>query len=166
MTLSGNWGTLVWGRNRWSEGLQYTAHIAINEVFVVSKDIITVSLPSLVAADSNFYSTANYVVTNMSGGKNGIVLQVLPVKDNATNKIFLQVMDLVGGDGYRISISGLKTSGGYDVELSIMRWIMHKTKVDSSMDHLPGMYSTDLNSVMRYILEAVMISDEKIGGDY
>lgn len=139
------------------------------EVFLVAKNIVMLIFTRSLVKNDAFDSVLSYRVENLSGGIAGTVIKVLPTyTETNSNIIFLQIEGLSQGSDYKLIVADKAlsdTDGNLILELEV-KWTMHKTKVDAAISGLSKMYNTTIGSNVRSILEAVMISDEKIGGDY
>jgi hypothetical protein len=163
------WGYLTWGSGVWGDGhVRSGAVVNNNQIFVVAKDVLRINLATNIISTPAFYDTNNYIITALDGGRDSEVLEVLPAQGKIIDKFFLKVAPPELGKQYMLTIrdyylfdqTGLPLVGIYG------NWTAHRTKVDSVNSSLARMYNTKIGGNLRSIVEAIMISDEEIGGDY
>lgn len=145
-----------------------STNISIDLVFVVASDVLRIELSSTVLNNIEYSNIANYTLQNLSGGSNGIVVRVIPVDDRESDKIYLEVKNMSNGSRYKVTITNniMRTASNSLVIFSAQKFTMHKTKVDSGILSFPRMYNTNVGSTLRGLIEAMMISDDQIGGDF
>jgi hypothetical protein len=136
----------------------------IDDVFVVSKDVIKINFTQDIAVDGNFLNTSVYQITP-SGSV--VVEEVFEPEDLFTDFVLLRVLGLEVNQDYSLDLAAgsLKDVDGLDIDDLTATWTHKKTKVDSALDSLPLMYGKKKSNI-RTILEAIAISDEEIGGDF
>jgi len=142
--------------------------VGVETIVVVAKNVILVNFSGNIVSNSDLFNPDNYSVSSLLGGNNGIVKYVYPTYSRKTTSIFLQVEQLVKGGQYRFTTRGgeLRDENGFYILWGSVNWTMHRTKVDMVISTLANMYGTNVGSNIRSIIEAIMISDEKLGGDY
>jgi len=153
----------VWG------GLTPPSIAKISDIFVIAHDVVLVLFSSVIAKDDAYRAVASYQVTNLSNSDEAVILDVLPTyDDSASDLLFLRMANLVNNNQYEITIIDriLSDVSGYKVPEISIKWTMHRTKVDSALAAIPDLYQKRIGSNIRALIEAIMISDEKIGGDY
>jgi len=140
----------------------------LQDLFVVAKDVIMVILSNNVINNKFLNNASNYTITNLSGGVAGVVDRVLPAYGRSVNSFFLHVKMLQLGQTYKLTIKdrSIFDSSGLPVPQAEITWLMHRTKVDMTIRTLADLYNKEVGSVIRSLVEAMMISDEKIGGDF
>jgi len=140
----------------------------LTDAVVVSYNVIMIDFGANVAADASLSNVNNYTVACLSGGSNGIVVEMRPLYTKNPRKVMFQIDNLVSGQTYQFNILANKiyTQAGVLLGDCYAVWTMHLTKVDSALNSLAGMYSKSLGSNIRALVETVAISDESIGGDY
>jgi hypothetical protein len=160
------------GNNEFSYSYSFTTKIGsiqsnVSELFVVAKNVLLIVLSTDVVDNRYLRDVSNYVITNLSGGPDGVVRAILPTYSKVTKYIFIQVDQLVPGQTYQFRLleKRIYSPDGFPVGQCTTQWTMHKTKVDLVLNSLSIM-DTNIGSTLRSIVEAVMISDEKIGGDF
>jgi len=142
-----------------------SANIVV-DIFIVAKDVIMVMFSEGVVANNEYKDVNNYEITSVSGGTVPVVSQVLPAYERVPQIVLLKVDYLELGNEYSLLIKQIYNSDGKVSSNVTATWIQHKTKVDIAISTLSDMWNTSNRSIIRSIIEAVMISDEKIGGNY
>lgn len=142
--------------------------VEIDSIFIVARNVLLINLTDKIASNKDLMKLTNFEVTNLSGGNDGIVRKVLPTYGSLISMFFVNVEELVYGKHYRFTIkdqSIFDQNGMALGELTTI-FLMHKTKVDLVIDNIAGMYNKKLGSTVHAMIEAMMMSDEKIGGDF
>jgi hypothetical protein len=140
--------------------------VTTDEIRVVASNLIRVSFTGSVAFETTAQNVSNYVVTNLSGGEAAEVVAVLPIIGKYTSQIWLSVSNLTVGDQYRLqTTSVLRDVDGDEIEV-LGTWKQTRTKVDLVRSSLSQSYDLSSNSVLGKVVEALMLSDEEIGGDF
>jgi len=142
--------------------------VKISNVFVVSDDLIKIEFASSLATDSLYYLLSNYYITVLDGSPPVVVEQVLEAPKPKVPYVFIVVRGLTQGGKYQFHIpyKNLFAANGTYIPEHTFSWSMRRTKVDSTRNSLARFYDTKSRSMIRGLIEAIMISDEKIGGDY
>lgn len=140
----------------------------IVDVFVVSKDLIKLEFSQSLAVEAKYYDLQNYAITALGGAPAVVVLGVLDPAASKVPSVFVQVQGLIEGGVYQFHIpnQSLYSANGMYVPEHIVTWTMRRTKVDSTRNSLARFYDTKSRGLIRGLIEAIMISDEKIGGDF
>lgn len=140
--------------------------VEIDRIFVVSSDVIKVIFTGSVSTGKGYSLATSYPVTPLSGSEEVTVLEVLASEGLSTTFAFLRIRGLLAGNNYRLTLTsgGIFDINGNSLGVSSSTWAQRKTKVDSAVNSLPRMYDIGHHSTVRAILEAMMISDEEIGG--
>jgi hypothetical protein len=142
--------------------------VSVKELFVVSQNVIMLKFTDRIAVTQDLINPAKYTVTCTSGGANGVVSEVLPVTGYYVDYLCLKVDNLLESNSYQLNIFArtLIDLGGQALTTVPLSWTLKRTKVDSVIGSLPGFYNTTVGANLRAIIEAIMISDEHIGGDF
>jgi hypothetical protein len=152
-------------------------------VFVVARDILKVNFTSAVAVRDSLLNPESYVISLLEGDVLPVVVEVLPIEDPTTTSVFLRLSPKAElGSTYQLTMPSAGATGEifdediddrvlYDpdgVPLATMsdQWTHHRTKVDSVLASMAGMYEKQVGGNLRMLLQAIMISDEEIGGDF
>jgi hypothetical protein len=141
---------------------------AINPIFLVAKDVIRLTFPVYVSTTDAFYSPSSYVFESVTGGLPITVKSVLFRYGLSTPIVYLEISQFSLEEVYRLVIndSVLQDSSGEYLGATRKLWKAHRTKVDFTIGSLAQMFSTELGANLRGVLQAMMISDEEIGGDF
>jgi hypothetical protein len=136
----------------------------IDDVFVISKDVIKVNFTSDLAVNGGFFDTSIYQITPSNAV---IVEEVFEPEGLFTDFILLRILGLRKYQEYSLDLAtgSLKDVDGLDINDLTTTWIHNRTKVDSALNSLPLMYGKQKSNI-RTIIEAITISDEEIGGDF
>jgi hypothetical protein len=137
-------------------------------IFIVARDIIMLKFSGNLSVNRSLKNPTNYVISDLSTGSTPATLEVLPILESATNTILLRISQLTYGHRYQITIPDqrLYDTTGALLDEQQANWVMRRTKVDAAVDSLAKFYATNSRSTIRSMLEAIMMSDEKIGGDF
>jgi hypothetical protein len=148
--------------------LKVVVDTEISDIFVVAKNVIMVTFSDNVVANSDLFYVGNYNLVNVSGGAPPVILSVLPTYSRVTNKVFFKLFNLVSGNLYRFEVLNekIRTSAGHFLPASSFEWWMRHTKVDMGLSTIPSTFNKESGSTVRSLIEAIMMSDEKIGGDF
>jgi len=141
----------------------------IDSIFVVAKDLIKINFIGTVAVVKSLFDPTIYDLSGLGGSTDINAVEVLPLGDGVrtTTYIFLRITQPDFGGDYQISVAegALFNSSGDGLAATTVTWTHYRTKVDTVLKSFPKMYSKGPRSILRSILEAIMISDEEIGGD-
>jgi hypothetical protein len=164
-------GFLVGELGVWDDFHWGLSAVGIEHITVVARDVIKVSFDQPVAITESLLSGDTYQISTVDGSYD-IEASVLPIVDGVnseTSSVLLALSPKAElGSSYRITIpaeSLYDPDGGAIIEMT-NKWLHHRTKVDSVLSSLSGLYDTTLESNLRMILQAITVSDEEIGGDF
>ena len=141
----------------------------IEGVFVVAQDILKVTVNNDLAITKAYGNPASYDVLNVAG-EAVEVKSVLPVSGKSTKDIWLQISKPTTGGTYKVQINGSRvhlidgTLLGSNLISS--EYKHNRTKVDAVIQSMPELYDLGNRTVLRGLFEAILISDEEIGGDF
>jgi len=142
--------------------------IIITDVFVISKESIMVTFSGSIVDNRFLKNVNNYVIVDLSGGSNPVITGIVTYS-KVTNKVIFEVDQLVYGHRYQFKLleGTVYDTDGNDLVESKSSWLMRFTKTDNSIYKVgrKGM-NGERGSILRAIMEALMISDERIGGDF
>lgn len=153
-----------------------TETVRVENVFVVAQDVIRVDFTNPIAITNSVLDPDSYI---LSPGLE--VDEVLTVESRTAQSLFIKVTPKAQFDTeYQLLIPSAGTSDlvveipdgtfytptGVPLQTMTASWAHHRTKVDSVLASLANMYDIKLGSNLRMILQAIMISDEEIGGDF
>jgi hypothetical protein len=147
-----------------------TRYMNVEGVFIVSQDVLKIVFGSSVAITKSFSNPNSYKILDTDGNVVASVMSILPVHEGTkvTNQLWVQVTGLIPGLRYVFSIPEgiLFDQEGHPFAAMTCSWLMNKTKIDGVLVSLSNMYNTRERGTFRGILEAIMLSDEEIGGDF
>jgi hypothetical protein len=142
--------------------------LEIDQLFVVAKNVIKLTFNTSLAVTRSLLDPTTYSISSM-GSTPVSTKSVLPIEDSTTTVVFLELAPTAAfGASYQLSIAegAVFDSAGEIFQALAVSWVHHRTKTDSVVASLAGMYNTNLESNLRTILQAITISDEEIGGDF
>ena len=146
-----------------------TIKLADDPLFVVAQDVVRFKFTSELAVDSPYRSIDSYKIENLSGGGDACwIKEVLPVLGRTNSYLFISLGGIGFGNTYKFTVLDQLVHdnyGGMIEECSII-WTHHRTKVDSAISGLASVYDLRQRSNLRGMIEAMMIEDEIIGGDF
>lgn len=147
--------------------IEHPTPVEIDFVKPIAKDVLLVKFTGPVSTAKGYSDPASYTIEVLNKGIDITVEEVLPVTEKAAYEVYLVVSRHNFGDRYRLTIENgmLADASGGPVENESAEWISHRTKVDSVVDSLAGLYSTKLGTNLRGLIQGVTISDEFIGGE-
>jgi len=142
--------------------------IQVDRIFIVQELLIRVDFTGELAIIPELLDPTNYSITPTRPIGDVTITGVLPPDGTTTDKIFLQVLGLKLDQYYSLDIPGgvLRDREGRSLDTIQFTWRMRRTKMDVTVAGLPKLYDTRERTTVTGILEAIMISDEEIGGDY
>lgn len=139
----------------------------INTATIISKDLVKINFAVDVLTVPSVYVVANYTVSGV-GVSNPEVFEVVTPSSREVSYILVGLRGSEIGGVYQLTVASgtLFTASGDRLPEQSIDFTLHRTKLDLVLTSVPRFYSTKSGSIFRSILEAVMISDEEIGGDF
>jgi len=136
------------------------------KVFTVDNDIIRVFFSDYVDVTKHYYDINTYIIMAIAEASCSIK-SVRKAQGAPTNFVELSVSGLIDGEAYilLISPSKLRSTSGVFVRSTLVPWTHGVTKVEMTKSSLSGVYDVSLQSHLRTVLQAIMVSDEEIGGN-
>jgi len=152
----------------WSFTTQSSSVLRSRLLFVVADNAIKLIFTGNVVTSGGYNLPTGYNIVDLDGIENPIVRSVYPTEQKVINYVILEVRGLREKGRYTLTLGNDKIydSDGRPLNGIIVKWRMRKTKVDSSLWGAARRFDKKIGSNIRGILEAIMISDEEIGGDY
>ena len=141
--------------------------IKISNVFVVAENLIELQFSDVLVVLDGYLDPSTYTIVD-SFLKEIQVTSILDPGSSVSSSIFLVTKGLSSSGSYQLNINSgiLFDRNGKSLDAQQITWSMHRTKVDSTIDSLAKFYNTRSRGVIRGLIEAIMISDEKIGGSF
>ena len=146
-----------------------TITLAGNPLFVIAQDVVRFKFTSELAVDSPYRSVESYRIENLSGGGDACwIKEVLPVLGRTNSYLFISLGGIGFGNTYKFTVLDRAVHDNYGgmIEECSITWTHHRTKVDSAISGLASAYDLRQRSNLRGMIEAMMIEDEIIGGDF
>lgn len=137
-------------------------------LLVIAQDVVLFRFSGELAVDSPYLSTSSYKIEGIGHSDDCWVASVLPVLGRTSTDLYIKLGGIMYGNTYKFTVLDQQVHdnyGGILNECSIT-WTHHRTKVDSVIAGLPGGLDLRERSNVRGLVEAMMISDEIIGGDF
>lgn len=153
----------------YEEALEERSDVEIESLFVVAKNLLKVIFNGNVATTPSLRVASNYSITPLDNLGDIAVKEILvPSLTQYTQEIYVVLSNHDFGREFRFSITcdRIFDVTGLLIPATYSDWTSHRTKVDSALDSLPNNYDKSSTGVLRKLLEAISISDEKIGGDF
>jgi len=152
----------------WSFTTQSSSVLRSRLLFVIADNAIKLIFTGNVVTSGGYNLPTGYTIVDLDGIENPIVRSVYPTEQKVINYVILEVRGLREKSRYTLTLGNNKIydSDGRPLNDVVVKWRMRKTKVDSSLWGAARRFDKKIGSNIRGILEAIMISDEEIGGDY
>lgn len=154
----------------------YTFHVEAipsllkaKQLVAVADDAIKLIFTGDVVTQAGGYNLAlGYTIVDLDGIENPVVKSVYPISEKVANYVILEVMGMREKGRYQLTMDYYKIYDelGNPLKNVTVKWRMRRTKVDSALLGAAQRFDKRIGSNIRGILEAVMLSDEEIGGDY
>jgi len=143
-------------------------------LFVIANNAIKLIFTGNVVTSGGYNLPTGYNIIDLDGIENPIVKSVYPTEEKIIDHVILEVQGLREKGHYTLILDNDKIydsdgdplNEGDPLNNIVVNWYMRKTKVDSALLGAARRFDKKIGSNIRGILEAVMISDEEIGGDY
>jgi len=140
---------------------------AVSSCDVWAADMLEVVFDQLMANNADLNNPANYAVAaDVPGSAIPVVTAVRPHGTGPTRRVFLQISTFDVGQKYTVSVNrAIANTDNVALGASnTARFVGRSTKVDNAVKSRPGFYDTSFNTNLRAVLNAVMRSDDLIGG--
>jgi hypothetical protein len=141
--------------------------IKISSIFVVAENLIELQFSDSLVVLDDYLNPNTYSILD-DALKAVQVSSVLDPGTTMSTSVFLVTKGLSSSKSYQLNIGVgiLFDRNGKSLDAQHVAWTMHRTKVDSTVNSLAKFYNTRSRGVIRGLIEAIMISDEKIGGSF
>lgn len=160
---SGPWGSCFWGS---CTPAGITVDLAITEVDVVAADMLIIYFNKDAKNNAALANPGNYSVVPVAGGQPVNVLSVQTGNEIRTRYITLHITPFTVGEDYTVTAVNLKAADGTDITPggSVSEFTGRQTKTDLAIAYRGNILSRDPNSIIRNILTAISLEDDRIGG--
>lgn len=145
-------------------GTEFT--VFVESADVVANDMVSLKFGQLMKNNDLLSSTESYSVTD--GNNTILVKNVITGSASYTDIIYLQINKFQVGATYTITANASlsdTTGSQLDPERNFAQFVGRETKIDNYLVSAPDMYSKDPTSVIRSVISAILIEDDKIGGN-
>jgi hypothetical protein len=150
--------------------------VEISAVTPIAKDLIKVEFDSDLVVNNALLDPNSYNLSSVIE-----VATVLPIDGIVTSEVYLHLFPhaqpateyliiipsagaVVEIDTTQLPTETFYTPTGVPVATMSITWTQHRTKVDKALANLPKIYNKSIDSLLRMIVQTIMISDEKVGG--
>jgi hypothetical protein len=107
-----------------------------------------------------------YSVEPITTGNPVTITDVFTGTDLVTNKVILVFTDPTLGSAYNVTVEPTISYTDHTSPTlpAVFQFQDRRTKMDIQLQRLPNIYNTTPNSILRWVLQSVSQSDERIGG--
>lgn len=139
-----------------------------NPLLVIAQDVVRFKFTGELAVDSPYRNIDSYQIENLSGSDACWIKEVLPVLGRTNAYLYISLGGIGFGNTYKFTVLDQMVHDNYGgaIEECSITWTHHRTKVDSAISGLASAYDLRQRSNLRGMIEAMMIEDEIIGGDF
>lgn len=131
---------------------------------MLGDDVVVLYLNDTVVVNSAFLDKTNYTISVLEGSGAISIRNILPPKTAlTTNKIIIELDKPTKGTKYQILVSNLTTPSNTSVT-GPAKFIGRRTKLATMLRGLAPHWDTRPTSLLRGLLAAVSIEDDRIGG--
>ena len=137
-------------------------------LLVIAQDVVRFAFDGELAVDNPYLDISSYKIEGVGHSDECWIKSVLPVLGRTTSYLYISLGGIGYDRSYKFTVLDRQVHDRYGaniLECSIS-WTHHRTKVDSAIQGLPGGLDLRERSNVRGLIEAMMISDEIIGGDF
>lgn len=142
--------------------------VKVSQILVVAEDSIRLVFTGNVVKSDTYLNPSSYELVDLDGTEQPTVDSVYPVDDQTPGHVTLGTKGLRAGKRYSIEIGRhtVYDGNGYPLTDILEKFLMRRTKTDSALQGAARRFNKKIGGDLRGVLEAVMISDEEIGGDF
>jgi hypothetical protein len=139
------------------------------KVQTIDNQVIRLTFSNRVKNDVHSNNPGNYLITPILGSSPAInISKVFPSDHPSFTYVDLVVDSFPTGLQYQVGPVLDMLLGGDNLLLFnyTVLWNTSITKVTNALTHIPQMFNTEVGSNLRTIIQAIMLSDENIGGSF
>lgn len=129
----------------------------------IGPDTIRVQLSDTVVVNSAYTSLDTYTISSITGGGDISVRSVVVPVGFTTTDVILYVDKPVKGTIYELTINALRRRDGAAI-IDSARFEGRQTKGENMLKEIPSHWDTRPTSIVRNVITAIAIEDDKIGG--
>ncbi len=154
----------------------YTFHVEAIPSLLRAKQLVAVADDAIkliftgdvVTQAGGYAQVTGYTIVDLDGVENPVVKSVYPINEKVADYVILEVVGMREKGRYQLTVAYHKIYDelGNPLKDIVVKWQMRRTKVDSALLGAAQRFDKRIGSKIRGILEAIMLSDEEIGGDY
>lgn len=131
---------------------------------ILAENVIILQLDSPVVVNNDFLSLSNYSISLIEGPGNQVnVRSIIRPQGLTTSTILLEIDPPTKGATYQVGVGSLDSESGSTIE-GFSVFIARRTKLDNMLRFLPNHWDSRPRSLIRQVLTAISIEDERIGG--
>ncbi len=131
----------------------------------MAADLIRVWFNEDLIVNEEYLNIDNYTILDANSAPLP-VMRVAPTNAISLPYILLQTKPQTAGQSYSITVLNVVDRTGVEVNSSFNEgsWTYQRTKGDTIIASMPGMYDTTVPSILRTLLQAIANEDNLIGG--
>lgn len=140
--------------------------VGLSNIELLTHNSVALTFSKTLLNNEVLKNTSTYSIVPVTTGNTVNITSVLTGKDRYTNKVILLFTDPTLGSAYNLTIQPTVTypdNTQPDLPITFQFQIRH-TKMDRVLQRMPNIYDTTPTTTLRWVLQAVSQSDERIGG--
>lgn len=135
----------------------------------INKDYLSVEFSDYVRIDAAITNTSNYVFTSLEANQIPLVVEKVflpkrPEFENYTNRLYLYTNLVTMGSTYRLTISNVFGLDGVSIADNTFEFMIRETKEDHCLESFPLMYSRDITSTFRHLINGLTLVCDELAG--
>jgi hypothetical protein len=140
--------------------------IEVEDTDVIASDMISITFNKDAKNNDLLRDPANYAVTPLGAGQPVNVRSVQTGNEIRTDFITLEVTPFTVGEEYLVTVSNIvgADAAALSPTENTAEFVGRLTKTDDAIRYRENIYGRDVNSIVRNILTAISLEDDKIGG--
>ncbi len=162
------WGDEEWGGDAWGDGgvSSEDAVVGLDAAYVVANDQLRLDFTVPMKNNALLQATATYEISPFDSNSRPVtVKQVQTGREVGTDTIFLYITEPTIGGIYDITVmASLESLDGDVITQPTQRLIYRKTKTDSLLGTRPEIYELSSDALVRNVLAAIGMEDDRIAG--
>lgn len=138
--------------------------VGVEDVEIVHTNLVRVRFTDQVVVNDTFTNTDNYLLADETGVQIISLREVRVPTTELTREVLLVTDPMPAGLSFYLTIFNLTLRDGSPVLLTQVKKEVYLTKVSSMLNALPSHLDARPGQPLRVFLEALGLSDERIGG--
>jgi len=160
-----------YGTFEYGTGVEYgsasppSADVLFVDLDTPAKDLLEISTSVEFVVNDAYLSVTNYTIIDLTTNEQVGVRQVLKPFNSQTSDLILLVVDKsIAGREYSITVENIVQRNGVVQPATTSSYFARDAKANSIIAAVPDHFNTDPKvSTMRHIIQAITVSDDKIG---